>query len=184
MDEKQVGHGSKPGKRWFVSLYPELSITLKAADIIVSDLGKERAQKAVRILFTKQVKPLRYQGDGMLGSNNHTGTDKNDNAFWGVFAIDDPGEGEPKTDKERKAKEVLAFLRDHEYYRTTVQDNKAESKAKLKELDWDPRILETGSGNGVLARGREKIENPGVAAPEDTRSAKPAGRVADMIGRR
>lgn len=190
----RVGAGSPAGKRWFVCKYPEWTTTMVPEDVIVSDRGKERKQRPVRIAFTKQVKPWRFQGDGLLGSNNPTGTDRNDNPFWGVYAVDIPTEEDvqkienkvnkdlPISPNDRKlllAKEIVDFLRGHEFYRQTHQDNQCESKPLLKELDWDPRTLETGGGVGVFARGREKVSNP-AQAPTDGSAVRPSAKIPDL----
>ena len=140
----RVGKGSPAGGRWFVTGSPEMTITVKPQDIIVSDTGKERAQKPVRIAFLRQAKPQKFIGSGMLGRANQgegggDGTDRNQPHMWGVYYTDNPA--------------VLAFLREHEMYQKTLQDNVPEINLhlKIKELDWDPRAI-PGAGDHTVRR--------------------------------
>lgn len=175
----RVGAGSPAGKRWFISKYPEWSVTVQPQE---ARDPSGFVKKPIRVLFIKQVKPWSLQGDGLLGSGNVTGTDKNDNPAWGVFPIEDPGP-EPKSEKDKRNRLIIDFLRGMEQYRSTPQDNACQSGAKLKELDWDPRTLGDGLGNRVVARGRQPLGNPGPEAPAETRADKPAARVANMTGK-
>jgi hypothetical protein len=170
-----TGKSSPAGRRWFISKYPELTLTKKPADIIVSDNGKERPQKPQRIPFMKQMKPAHLKGTGLLGRANADGgdgSDRNDSHFWGVFTTED--------------QEIIDWLRDHEYYRTTRQDNVLEREMKLKELDWDPRA-KPSDGGGLVARrtvadlnGDPKNDAP--QAPEEGVAARPRTRV--MLGKK
>lgn len=177
----RVGKGSPVGKRWFVTGCPNQTITILPHK---PKEGNEREQKARRINFISQVKPASLQGEGKLGSHNHTGTDSNENPAWGVFVV------EPKVKKEGKDlrvdqdQETIDFLREHEYYLTTHQDNTptAGLMRKIKELDYDPRTLGAGVGRGVFARGHNQTEAPApeTEAPADKPASAGKARVATM----
>lgn len=159
----RVGVGSPKGRRYFISGDPELSITVKPQDIIVGENGRERPQKAIRILFVKGVKPRRLRGTGYLGTDNPDGTDRNDNVYWGTYSTDDEA--------------IIDFLRRHEFYKNTAQDNKLERglHLRIKELDWNPDELPKGEGVSVKGiQEPEKVETP---APEEGQAARPKARM-------
>lgn len=177
----RVGPGSPAGKRWFVTGCPNQTITIVPHK---PKEGSEREQKARRINFISQVKPASLQGEGKLGSHNLTGTDANDNPSWGVFVVDPKPKKDGKEQKVEDDAETIEFLRAHEYYRTTHQDNVpiAGLVRKIKELDYDPRTLGAGQGRGVFARGRNAPEPSGVGAeaPADNPAHAGKARVAAM----
>lgn len=174
-DEKQegtprVGPGSKPGLRYFVTKYPELSITMVAADAeIVGGQVVQKKGKAVR--FHKEAKPYALKGKGQLNTDSRDSGedlgDRNDPPFFGVYTTSDP--------------KIIDFLRGHEYYRMTRQDNQLEPMPWLKELDWDPMTLHAGkSGGGVGVRGGSDLEpTPPVIGtpPAEGQAGRPRARV-------
>ncbi len=153
-------------KLYYVSKYAELTLTRIPEEVIVGEGGRERKQRAKRIMFNKCVMPRKLRGEGFLGRDaggQSQGGDKNSNVFWGVFSTSDADE--------------IAFLRNHEYYRRTAQDNKIHAEIMLKELDWDPMLLERGEGvrvSGGKSMSREEVE---ADAPVDHAPAKTAARV-------
>lgn len=168
----RVGKGSPVGKRWFVTGCPEQTITMVPHK---PKEGNEREVKARRINFIKQVKPSSLQGEGKLGSENHGHTDANDNPSWGVFIVEPRAKKEGSRDlRVEEDQETIDFLRDHEYYRHTHQDNVPTSglMRRIKELDYDPRTLGAGTGRGVFARGRN-VEEATAAGTEAAPADKP-----------
>ena len=145
----KTGPGSKTGKRWFVSKFAELVITMVAEDFYLHK-GQEVKQKARRLQFKKAILPRRLRGQGYNGTTNGARGDLNSSVYWGVYATND--------------QEVIDFLRQHEYFRTTPQDNKVHAEMRLKELDWNPDTLERGDGVSVNAR---------ALSPEDESDAPP-----------
>lgn len=149
---------------YFVSKYPELSITMIAEEMKMID-GKTYKQKAHRILFVKQVKPRQLRGTGFLESGDPDKSDRNDSPYWGLY----------NTSNE----EELEFLRNHEYYKATTQDNKVERQMKLKELSWDPSGMAKGLGRGVVAQQVSFDEKDIMVAsvPSDSPAEGPKARV-------
>jgi hypothetical protein len=172
----RVGVGSKPGVRFFITQFPELRITVKPAD--VKDVGGQAVQvKGEYAMFTKMQKPWDYKGRG----RNNTATresgedlgDANDPVFWGLLVVDG---------RTKEGEALLTFLRGHQYYKRTVQDNECERMPLLKELDWDPATLlktkpRRGShGVDVQPAAEGSGEEEGPQPPADGRASAPRGR--------
>ena len=153
-EKPKIGPGSPAGKRWFVTRYPELVLTLTPEDHIIVP-GVAVKQKPTRVQFIKQLKPARLLGAGYLGTVNTErgdGSDLNDALEWGVAVIEDA--------------KTIEVLRAHPYYRETVQDDRVERNAKLKELSWDPRVLPS-AGRAMRGYGRDEAADRGPDAPAD-----------------
>ena len=138
----------KVARRWFVSKFAELVITMVPADHVVIG-NKEVRQRARRITFRRMIKPPKYWGTGLLGSEGSEGvdgTDRNASRYCSIFSTDDP--------------EVLEFLRNHEYYRTSVQDNQLTKHFQpLEQLDFDPeKAYKPGEGVAVVARKEKDLD--------------------------
>lgn len=147
-----VGAGSPKGPRWFVTKFPEWTTVMTPEDWIVHEGGRTVKQKAQRLVFKKIVKPRRLVStQGELGTENPDGGDRNASRWMGVFSVVDPGT-DPKTKQEILARQVVDFLRAHEYYRKTAQDNRLSANPELVELSWDPTLRKTAPGAAVSRR--------------------------------
>ena len=196
-DKPEVGAGSPAGARWFFSRYAELSITMSPQDKRLSHDDKTVIEiKAHRINFTRRGKPNAFIGRGMLGKDipEADGTDKNQNRYWGIFHVECPsekemeriekirGEGGRLTRSEEKkliSMEQIKFLREHEYYRMTTQDNVVEANPLLKELNFDPCCKDQAEHTAVLARkagGEDRTPDP--KAPAEVVGTLPKARVS------
>lgn len=153
------------GTRWFISRYPELSITVSPAGFFLDKNLNEHSRSAKRLLFIKEVMPRNLRGAGSLTKGGNLDDldqgDRNASPFWGILKVEDPA--------------VIAFLRKHEYYRTTAQDNRLSSGMRLKELAWDPSELERGEG--VAVKGVQAPEIYETPAPEEKPARLPKARV-------
>lgn len=177
-DQPRVGPDSKPGKRFFITKFPELRITIKPAD--VKDVGGQAVQvKGQYVTFKKMAKPYDYKGKGFLNTESRdeeatAGSigDKNDPVYWGLVVLD----GAQKNEKAAKAdQEIIEFLRTTEYYARTHQDNQPERMPWLKELDWDPmQLLAKKGGAGPEVRGGAP-EPSGDGIPPRPGDAEPGG---------
>ena len=166
--QAEVGLGSPDGIRWFISRYPELTITRVAEDWIKDEQGKVHKVKGKDIAFAKEVKPRRLRGKGDL-SRDGDGTDLNDSVYWGILKTDDPV--------------VIDFLRKHEYYRGTAQDNKLDRNMRLKELNWDPGALRDRA-SGLVTVKEEKFgpnDDLSVAPPDELFEARPKAKIGVKV---
>lgn len=164
VEKPKIGPGSPAGKRWFVTRYPELVLTLIPEDHIIVQ-GVAVKQKPTRVQFIKQLKPARLLGAGYLGTVNSErgdGSDLNDALEWGVAVVEDS--------------KTIEALRAHPYYRETVQDNRVERNSKLKELDWDPRVLPS-AGRAMRGYGRDDAADRGPDAPADSAATRTQSNV-------
>lgn len=148
---------AKKVTRWFVSKYAEAVITITPADHVVI-AGHEVRQKAVRLVFKKMLKPPRYWGTGLLGSSGSEGvdgSDRNSARYCSVLKTEDPA--------------VIEFLRKHEWYLTSVQDNQLDKNFQpLEELDFDPeKRYGQGSSGLVTARTEKDLAGDGEEARVD-----------------
>lgn len=161
----KVGAGSPAGTRWFVSRFPELSITVKPEDWQQDDNGKFHKVKGKYVRFKKEVKPRKLRGSGFLETGGD-GTDRNDSVFWGVVKIED--------------QKIIDFLRNHEFYKMTTQDNRLDRNMKLKELSWNPDTLGDRTSGLVDRRGESlgQDEDPAVASPKESAPDKPRAKVS------
>ena len=162
-----VGAGSPAGPRWFVTKYPAWSTTLVPEDWIVHEGGRTAKQKPVRLVFKRIVKPRKLVStDGELGSENPGGGDRNASRWLGVFAVHDPG---PDYDKANKndvlARQVVDFLRGHEYARKVVQDNRLPANPELIELSWDPTLRQ--KADAIAMSRRVTLDQNDEEAPDD-----------------
>lgn len=172
----EVGAGSPKGPRWFVTKYPDWTTTLTPEDWIVHEGGRTVKQKPVRLVFKRVIKPRRLVStSGILGSENHEGGDMNASRWLGVYAIMDPG-ANPATKNDILARAIIDFLRGHEYYRKTGQDNRLPPNPELIELSWDPTLKKTA--NGVAVSRRVSLDQHDEEAPID----KPAPATRAKVG--
>ncbi len=166
----EVGIGSPDGPRWFISRCPEWTTTVEPETKTI--LGDTVViKKAKRLTFKMQAKPHRFIGRGYNEKGNEMG-DKNQNRLWGVLYV----EGESDDDKR-----IIDYLRKHENYRMTVQDNAPEANPLLKELTYNPAGRGDKPAEAVAVRpGRvpsgDKRRDPAAPA-EDASTARPAARI-------
>ena len=147
-----VGAGSPAGPRWFVTKYPSWTATIIPEDYLLGEGGRTVKQKALRAVFKRIVKPRKLvDTQGELGSENPGGGDRNASRWMGVFSIVDPGQN--PTDKNGiLARKVIDFLRGHEQFRKTTQDNRLSANPELSELNWDPQLKKTAEGAALNRR--------------------------------
>lgn len=175
----RVGVGSKPGKRYFLTQFPELRMTYKPArDEKVGDSAIHH--KGEYINFQRMAKPYDYKGRGQLNSEHRDAEaggedlgDKNDPPYWGLLVLDGA---------KPKDAEYIDWLRQHPFYLKTRQDNEPERMPWMKELDWDPTTLlvvkpRKGSHGLEVAAGAPAAA-PGVpsGAPTDETPPPTKGR--------
>lgn len=174
-----VGAGSPKGRRWFVTKFMAWTTTMTPEDWIVHEGGRTVKQKPVRLVFKKIVKPRKLVStQGVLGTENPEGGDMNASRWLGVYEIFDPGaneEGKAETKNDALSRQILAFLRAHEYYRKTAQDNRLAPNPELIELTWDPTLKKTAPG--VAVSRRVSLDQHDEEAPLD---AVPAPKKASV----
>ena len=147
-----VGHDSPRGARWFVTKYPSWKTTIVPEDTLLAEGGRTVKQKGVYAVFKRIVKPRKLvDTQGELGTENPGGGDRNASRWMGVFFAVDPGPN-PETKDQKLARKVIDFLRDHEYYRKTPQDNRLSPNPELVELTWDPQLKKTAEGAALSRR--------------------------------
>ena len=173
-----VGPGSPEGPRWFVTKYPSWTTNPVPEDILIVEGGRTVKQKGVRLRFKKVVKPRKLVSTtGVLGSENPDGGDMNACRWLGVYEIVNPGD-KPTTKNEILARTIIDFLRGHEYYRKTAQDNRLSPNPELIELTWDPTLRKTA--NGVAVNRRVSLDQHDEEAPLDEAPRPAKARVGLM----
>lgn len=123
---------------FFVSKYSQLSLTMRAEKYVVIN-GEAIRQESKRLAFNSVIRPRHLRGRAPMGSENPGYPDLNISVYWGIYSTD-------KTDE-------LAFLRNHEYYRKTEQNNQLQYLPMLLELDFDPEVQDHSDTNLVKRRG-------------------------------
>lgn len=176
-----IGKGSPAGPRWFYSKHPELVLEVTPQRYPLPDGS---TAPFMRVPFMKQLKPQVLQGIAYLGTKNATGSDINANQYYGVLAIEDPGQetkDKPFDEEQQRNRRIIDHIRKMDLYKKTAQTNKINVTARLLELNWDPRELGDGRNGFVIPGSHRPVSRPVTAdAPEDAQPEIPATKTPQM----